>query len=581
MKKDVNPVVCSALDVAEVYVRSHPLLASHPTIWSTLLDFRGGRISAGFAKLGELASEFGCDFEHNTAFRQFSALVRKVPYKVSDLDREALAIKAFHKTETKCRRTNMRLRFFRLAPDRRGPITRVVLSRAREYIRGVLGQLTEGTYGRILELSRPGGGLAVGSWNRFRTSPTYKYVGSTLAYSPDSLPVVKDFLSLHSNVLIKEHGVWCGRTVRYPLENWCTPGNRLAFVPKDGKILRSIAVEPNLNVMIQLGVHEWMRDRFVSKRVADLGDQSVNQRLSWLGSLSPGLGGLATIDLESASDSISIELVRELLPSSWFHFLDCLRCKVTSHNGRVIKSEKFSTMGNGFTFALETLIFKALAEAACSLVAGTSVTAVYGDDIILPSSCVPILLETFKHVGLTVNNSKSFVFGDFRESCGTDWYFGRYATPIYNREENLTVRDAYRIWNTFPRSDPASPKVRTFLFGKVKAKGGVRFGLENDDPSSCFFTTAEYLAGSGMTRYKARFQRHEYRVLVSSSERDRYAPQAWRYANALLDGKSTLSLRGMDTIVERWSAHGWRNRSWHESASSEIPFPSVPYDFHL
>jgi len=93
--------------------------------------------------------------------------------------------------------------------------------------------------------------------------------------------------------------------------------------------------------------------------------------------------------------------------------------------GTWFKLEKFSSMGNGFTFELETLIFSALAR---SLVAARgldpSVVRCYGDDLIVPAECYSDVVAGLKMFGFSPNMKKTFGEGPFRESCGGDYWRG-------------------------------------------------------------------------------------------------------------------------------------------------------------
>jgi hypothetical protein len=151
---------------------------------------------------------------------------------------------------------------------------------------------------------------------------------------------------------------------------------------------------------------------------------------------------LCTIDLSSASDTIASNLVKLLVPEMWADILDDLRCKFTYDlvKGKWLRLEKFSSMGNGFTFELETILFGCLVLEACSSALqrecffGTDVF-VYGDDIICPKEAyeeVKVVLEFF---GMTLNKKKSFYEGPFRESCGGDFWGGADVRP-HNLEEN-------------------------------------------------------------------------------------------------------------------------------------------------
>jgi hypothetical protein len=132
------------------------------------------------------------------------------------------------------------------------------------------------------------------------------------------------------------------------------PGNRIITVAKNYKTNRTIAVEPCMNMYVQKGIGGLMRRRL--KRAGfDLNDQTRNQRLALIGSFS---GTLATIDMSMASDTVSYELVRLLAPSDWFEALEQCRSPVgVLPDGTRIWYHKFSSMGNGYTFELETAIF--------------------------------------------------------------------------------------------------------------------------------------------------------------------------------------------------------------------------------
>jgi len=90
-------------------------------------------------------------------------------------------------------------------------------------------------------------------------------------------------------------------------------------------------------------------------------------------------------------------------------------------------------MGNGFTFELESLIFYALTVATCRIEGIRPDVTVYGDDIICPPSAVALLTSVFAFCGLTINKSKSYTEGPFRESCGTDYFKGVNVRPYYSK----------------------------------------------------------------------------------------------------------------------------------------------------
>lgn len=575
--RNVISEVCTATQVAAVMAQSDPILSSNPSIQAILDHFVSGRLDAGFRLIDSVSSEFGGCLTSLLSFRQFISLLRKVPFTKTDLDRRSIAISKFWSSERKCKYTNRRLRYFRLKPDRMEPIIRVLMSRTRVLVREYLGEFSPRCYRSILSHARPGPGLSIGTWNRFRTSPVYKHLATTPAVTPMAKSIAIDLFCLRPETLLSQCLWSSDGKVKVPFEDWITPHNRIGFVPKDGRTLRSIAVEPSLNVYLQLGVHEHLVRRLRSKGIVDLSSQETNQILSYLASKDKSRFRLATLDLKSASDSVSIELVRWLLDPSWFHFLDSLRSHSFLLDGVVTKSEKFSTMGNGFTFVLETVIFKAMSEAVRSMTGG-SISSVYGDDIIIDSGSSLLLVEFLKFCGFSVNTDKSFFFGDFAESCGTDWYNGHMATPIYLRRESLDERDCYTLFNSLNRSIPGARGVRDYLLRTLGSRG-LR-GLENEDLGSCFFTPFNYLLGSNKLQYSSDHQTWKSASLVPLGTRDTWCPARWKYDAALIGEIDGPRLRGVTMFKEVYRSPGRRLRAWYSDIPGAEYLPvdqDVPY----
>lgn len=218
--------------------------------------------------------------------------------------------------------------------------------------------------------------------------------------------------------------------------------NRMVMVPKSAKIDRPIAAEPTLNSFIQQGFGRYIRSRLKQAGV-DLDDQTINQDLAGVAQhLS-----LATIDLSSASDTLCTNLVKLLLPREWFEALDSVRCKSTAFKGRRFRLSKFSSMGNAFTFELESLIFHALISVAC-----TGVTSVYGDDLIVKQSEYETALAVLDWAGFIPNASKSYGSGRFYESCGRHYFDGVDVAPCFQKDVCRTAHDLVRFANRLVRA---------------------------------------------------------------------------------------------------------------------------------
>lgn len=214
-------------------------------------------------------------------------------------------------------------------------------------------------------------------------------------------------------------------------------GSRLEAVPKNEDTWRTIAIEPLGNMVLQLAAGRYLEDtlRFIGLDIST--QQPKNKRLAMIGSVHDSL---ATIDMKSASDMISTELVLALLPKRWFDLLYSIRSSYCQVEGLPdVKLNMISTMGNGFTFPLMTLILTSLIYAYRCRHGGPNLfldwkeTAVFGDDVIVPVKECSGVCELFQQAGFVINTTKSFSEGPFRESCGGDYYQGVDVTPPYVR----------------------------------------------------------------------------------------------------------------------------------------------------
>lgn len=230
-------------------------------------------------------------------------------------------------------------------------------------------------------------------------------------------------------------------------------GNRFTTVSKDMLKRRGICVEPSINVAYQLSVGGELRRRLKRATSIDLNEgQDLHKSLAQRASLD---GEYATIDLSNASDTVALNLVRLLLPTEWFDLLSMLRSPFTRVKGKWHRLEKFSSMGNGYTFELETIIFAALAQAVAAGNGSTAHTGrgiwVYGDDIIVESGLAQDLLSCLKFCGFTANERKTFTAGPFRESCGGDFFAGIPVRAHYVKEDPIGPSSWFSIANGIRR----------------------------------------------------------------------------------------------------------------------------------
>jgi hypothetical protein len=225
--------------------------------------------------------------------------------------------------------------------------------------------------------------------------------------------------------------------------------NKVITVPKNYKTDRVIAVEPDMNMYVQKGLAACIRKR-LRKVGIDIRSQSLNQDLALYASKT---GAMATIDMSMASDTVSLELVRHLLPPEWLTAFE--QCRTTTGVlpcGTKVLYRKFSSMGNGYTFELETLLFWSLASAVCTAYGVSErLVAVYGDDVVVPSSVALPLIELLSFCGFSTNESKTFIDGPFRESCGKHYISGLDVTPFYVRKQPASLLDLFLLHNQLYR----------------------------------------------------------------------------------------------------------------------------------
>lgn len=329
----------------------------------------------------------------------------------------------------------------------------LIHARAKAIVAFVLGGIDDETV--YLHCKNSGGvtlgvGFADTSWDEKFRFPISATTGV--------LPTVRDYLSWDAMLKKTIEDINGPLPVREEVE--VVAGSRATTVEKNDTIRRMIAVEPTWNMWFQQGLMGllYKRLRAVGLDVERLPD--VHRRLAFESSLT---GRNATIDFSSASDCVSIELLRWLLPPKWFDWLDRVRCPTMSLNGDVVKLNMISTMGNATTFPIETLVFWSYAH-ACRMSKKATYSllpewselkecSVFGDDCILPTEIAPLFIQVCEDIGFLVNDDKSFYSDEpFRESCGGDFLHGHEVRPFHVRAPQSTRVSSlepwmYVVWN--------------------------------------------------------------------------------------------------------------------------------------
>lgn len=351
-----------------------------------------------------------------------SEVFSKFPFDIG-VDRKATALKTFVDVENALRSSdvNLKLHLSRPYMDRD---FHWVFHSMKEKIRGCLGpfswDLCEEYFG-----FGPGASFDV---KRSVSQVPNKYGKTKPSVTVGCLDLAKSAVCSHS-VWRDFHTSVSGQDP----EQWFTivPGNKVVTVPKNSKTDRTIAIEPTMNMYIQKGLGGMVRQR-LRKVGVDLNDQSRNQALAREGSLT---GKLVTVDLSSASDSVSWYLVQELLPPDWVTAIELCRSPRGVLPSGLFTYQKVSSMGNGFTFELESLIFWALCTSVVDYLRLSDRTvSVYGDDLVIPNDAFELTKRCLSTIGFTVNLKKTHVTGWFRESCGKHYSHGLDVSPFYIRE---------------------------------------------------------------------------------------------------------------------------------------------------
>jgi len=378
-----------------------------------------------------------------SAYYATSLLSKYQDFVIPEIDREKAAFQKFLECESTCRSTNKRFR--NLSCDTLYTGATVWLHDAvRRKISEILGVFT---FEEFLDCADWGPGAT-----------TLLKGDSSCAENKfqNENGITRDlfsYLTLNDGTLALERfsPLWGQQLSTHQPSYSFQVGNKLAFVPKNSKIDRPIAIEPGLNLWFQKAVGQMIRRR-LRKCGVDLSDQTVNQSLALSGSID---NGLCTVDFSSASDMFSRRLVEDLLPPAWYLLMDSCRSHFGYINGSPTLWEKFSSMGNGFTFELESLVFFAM-SICCMEYQNIPVSvarniSVYGDDVIIPRESFQLFSALSAFYGFKINQEKTFVNSDFRESCGEHYYRGVCVTPIYLKGRLNAVSDLYRFYNSVRR----------------------------------------------------------------------------------------------------------------------------------
>jgi hypothetical protein len=376
-----------------------------PVLFAQVLGYVRSR---NISSLASTSSLYDSDLHSHAVLRtllQVEALFKKCDI-FSDEKCAEVGFAAFLESEEICKLTNVRLdSFYDLDPsdrvrkivERAGHIVARTLGSFGDFLEEIpsLARITNGA--TVVHPRRVSGGADRLKRTMYATERSHPYLKALSAFWGYSF----NFRKIHHN--------------------------RVELVPKNWKTHRTIACEPEGNSVLQLAFDTFCKRRLRKRLNVDLSDQSRNQRLAYEGSVH---GKLCTVDLKAASDRLSLNVVHLLFPREWVDFfLDTRSPCWKDRDGVLHPYHKLSSMGNGYTFTIETLVFAAVCKSL-----GSKDFSVYGDDIIIETELYEPLVELLSYLGFEVNQEKSHV----DRPSYTTWAKGLCGTPQLQGELGIS-----------------------------------------------------------------------------------------------------------------------------------------------
>lgn len=347
-----------------------------------------------------------------------------MPEEVPNKDLSESALEAFLKVEHECSEANYHLR------ARSNFATNGLLHRAATIAQSILGNLPHDTFSHLDPLFTSGSTATLSGLNANIESK----ILSRLSVSQHAACYILD--ATRSCGLLKD--IWEDNLeyVNY---------NVFRTVPKSFDKERIVCPEPLGNMLLQRHIA-----RLIKKRLRKVGIDISSQADIHRSILESNSDLVATIDQSDASDRISYELVRQILPPDWFYILNQLRSKnCLLPDGTLHPLQKFMTQGNGFTFELETLIFYCIVKANLDNNKSDDkhFVSIFGDDTLVYDWHSETTIKALKQCFLKINVQKSFSNDTFKESCGTDIMENQNVRPIYFKEFSEGLFGLYELAN--------------------------------------------------------------------------------------------------------------------------------------
>jgi len=311
------------------------------------------------------------------------------------------------------------------------------------------------------------------------------------------------------------------------------PRARVVFVPKDSRGPRVISCEPAELMFVQQGImrllYRHLENHNLTAGYINFSNQTINQDLARRGSLGESW---STIDLNEASDRVSLALVRRVFPPNWVEALEACRSIETElPNGKIVKLRKFAPMGSACCFPVEALVFWASAQASAQQYGLKSQKCyVYGDDIIVRTELTQKTMEGLELIDLKINRDKCFSSGPFRESCGGEFHLGVNVTPV--RVKKLLEKSQTTV---FVGADLCNNLIAKFgyddvgdLLNLIEGVNDYVYPRSEVPYPGCLLMIPRASNDSFFRRrWNIGFQRYEYRILTELVEASAVRQPDW------------------------------------------------------
>lgn len=240
----------------------------------------------------------------------------------------------------------------------------------------------------------------------------------------------------------------------------CETGARASCVPKNNEKSRFINIETTFGCLLQRIDAKCIRD-VLRIQLNDLDvviedptlgisydAQEIHRRMI-------ADSDYATVDFSNASDSVRLDVVSGMFPKHIVSLLERHRSEEVLFPDGPWAPAKLSSMGNGFTFEVMTVLLLSIARQL------DPTARVYGDDVIIHNDVVDQFISVCSLISFQTNLDKTFVRSNFRESCGSFFHDDFGYIVCYDIHASETYQDVVtshnKLYDILERSPISQP----------------------------------------------------------------------------------------------------------------------------